>query len=569
MSLKTALCGALAVSALASSTGAQSLRVPQLSEAPEVTDSVELKLKDGTVRGHVTSLGVNRYLGIPFGTPPVGDLRWQPPQPVSSWSGVRDATEYSKSCAQKENAFDDFSKGFSEDCLYLNVWTPQEAPPAGDDGYAAMIFFYGGSWTTGSAMFPLYTGEALTVANNATVVISVNYRLAAFGFLAHDFLRGSDNSTGNFGLQDQRLAMQWVNDNAEYLNIDPKRIMIFGESAGAGSVSAHLVSHKSRGLFTRAAMESGPFADWTSDSLDDSVDRFTLFVNHTGCEMPPDDATAEQIADLQACMRSRNMTEVLQASDHLPGKGLTDWSPTVDGVEFTNYVQLLAAAGDIANVPVLFGTNKNEGTQFCNLHYTANETELDDYITYEFSSSNKSDVVQLLEQAYPVSDFHAHSFATAPWWAAAEMVGDAEMTCAARRTARFLNSLRGPDAAAAFVYYFTHELAAVPIIELASKEPFGVFHGSELALVFGAQELLLTEEEKDLSRKVREYWTNFAYSGDPNVPRGSNSSDLPNWPAHVLDTNLTMEINMDLAPISNLKSTRCDVWDSIGPIHPP
>jgi len=316
-------------------------------------------------------------------------------------------------------------------------------------------------------------------------------------------------------------------------------------------------------------MESGPFADWTSDSLDDSVDRFTLFVNHTGCEMPPDDATAEQIAHLQACMRSRNMTEVLQASEHLPGKGLTDWSPTVDGVEFTNYVQLLAAAGDIANVPVLFGTNKNEGTQFCNLHYTANETELDDYITYEFSSSNKSDVVQLLEQAYPVSDFHAHSFATAPWWAAAEMVGDAEMTCAARRTARFLNSLRGPDAAAAFVYYFTHELAAVPIIELASKEPFGVFHGSELALVFGAQELLLTEEEKDLSRKVREYWTNFAYSGDPNVPRGSNSSDLPNWPAHVLDTNLTMEINMDLAPISNLKSTRCDVWDSIGPIHPP
>lgn len=570
-----AACGALAAATTVAAGGlppTSLVSLPQIAE-PEVTGPIELELADGIVRGSVTSIGVNRFLGVPFGAPPVGDLRWQPPQPVANWSGVRDAQSYSKSCPQSENAFDDVS-GISEDCLYLNLWVPAGPPPPADEGYAAMIFFYGGSWTTGSAMFPLYSGEALTASNNATVVIAVNYRLAAFGFMASDFLRGSDNSTGNFGLQDQRLAMQWLHANAKFLNVDTDRIMIFGESAGAGSVSAHLVAHRSRGLFTRAAMESGPFADWTSDSLIDSAERFALFTNHTGCDVLAPGATPEQIAATQKCLRSKNMTEILDASRHLPGKGLTDWQPTVDGVEFTDFVQLLAAKGDIANVPVLFGTNQNEGTQFCSLHYDANESALDAYIDYEFSSSNVTGATDWIKAAYPVADFKKHSYATAAWWAGSEMVGDAEMTCAARRTARFLNIHRGSDPAAAYVYYYTHELAAVPIIELASKEPFGVFHGSELPLVFGQQELLLLPEEKEMSKMVRHYWTNFAYSGDPNTPRpgtesASSATALPNWPAHVMETNLTLNLAIDPTPIANLKGDRCDMWDRIGPIHPP
>jgi carboxylesterase type B len=226
-------------------------------------------------------------------------------------------------------------------CRYLNLWLPNRpAPPVGQ-GYSAMIFFYGGSWTTGSAMFPLYTGEALTVSSNATVVITVNYRLTAFGFLGSDLLRGDDNSTGNFGLQDQRQAMRWLRDNADLLHVDPARVMIFGESAGAGSVSSHLVSHRSRGLFTRAAMESGPFADWTSVQLDEGKQKFQMFCENLGCPMPPANASASspEAAQLRACLRSRNMTQVLDATKHLPSSGLVDWSPTVDGVEFTDDVR--------------------------------------------------------------------------------------------------------------------------------------------------------------------------------------------------------------------------------------
>eukprot|EP00756_Hemistasia_phaeocysticola_P005774 Hpha_TRINITY_DN13493_c0_g1::TRINITY_DN13493_c0_g1_i1::g.131171::m.131171/K01049/ACHE; acetylcholinesterase len=538
------------------------------SVLPWEEPKVSLKLASGEVRGRVTALGVQRYLGVPFAQPPVGPLRWEAPQPVADWEGVREAAEYSKSCAQEPNVFDDFS-GVSEDCLYLNLWMPDKpAPPAGEK-YAAMIFFYGGSWTSGSAMFPLYTGEALTLGNNATVVVTVNYRLAALGFLGSDFLRASDGSAGNWGLQDQRMAMRWVHANAEHLNVDTSRIMIFGESAGAGSVSSHLVSHRSRGLFTRAAMESGPFADWTSITLEEGRPRFSQFAAHLNCTLPASgvaaNATPAEIAEVQRCLRSRNLTQVLAGMKHLPSpEGLVGWSPTVDGVEFTADVQILGAQGDIANVPVLLGTNKNEGTTFVNLDKKANASDLDRYVVSQIDKS--AAITAEIEAAYPPSSFEKTLFASAAWWAASEMLGDAEMTCAARRTARDLTTLRGPDAAAAFVYWFTYELSLIPLLELVTEKPFGVFHGSELALVFCAEELLLEEKERALSKKVRQYWTNFAYSGDPNV--GRTDAGLPHWPAHVQATNLTLNLNMELGTISNLKASRCDLWDRVGPVHP-
>ena len=157
-----------------------------------------LALKQGRVYGAVDSIGVHRFLGVPFAEPPVGALRWQPPKP-RTWSGTRPAVEYSDSCAQSKNTFDDIAPG-SEDCLYLNIYMPAAPSTA---PRPCMIFFYGGSDETGSAMFPLYSGGNLVARTNDLVVVTVNYRLNAFGWLGGDALRGADNSTGNWGLQDQ------------------------------------------------------------------------------------------------------------------------------------------------------------------------------------------------------------------------------------------------------------------------------------------------------------------------------------------------------------------------------
>jgi carboxylesterase type B len=240
-----------------------------------------LKLPSGEIRGHKGLITGERYFyGVPFAQPPVGALRWEPPVQEAQWSGVRDARNYAPSCVQPPNAFTELSK-VSEDCLYLNFWLPSERKnPRPPSGYPVMLFFYGGSWTTGSAMFPLYSGKHLT--EDGVIAIAANYRLNVFGFLGSDRLRASDNSTGNFGIQDQRLAMQWVQRNAAALGADPTRVMIFGESAGAGSVSNHLVRKRSWGLFSRAAMESGPLADWTAVHIQHAETTFRC-----ACRLPP------------------------------------------------------------------------------------------------------------------------------------------------------------------------------------------------------------------------------------------------------------------------------------------
>jgi carboxylesterase type B len=175
-----------------------------------------------------------------------------------------------------------------------------------------MIFFYGGSWNQGSAMFPLYDGERLC-SQGDTIIIAANYRLNAFGFLGSDVLRGSDKSTGNFGMQDQRAAMEWVHNNAAALHADISSVMIFGESAGAGSVTNHLVHQRSFPFFTRAAMESGPFADWTAQNLSIATKRFNLLVEHAGCNKANSSGP-----DIVKCLHALNTSEVTAASHGLP-----------------------------------------------------------------------------------------------------------------------------------------------------------------------------------------------------------------------------------------------------------
>lgn len=530
-----------------------------------------LRLEQGTVAGALDRAGVHRFLGVPYAAPPVGELRWQPPKP-HTWTGTRPATEYSASCAQKKNAFDDLAPA-SEDCLYLNIFMP--ATPSSEPR-PVMLFFYGGSDETGSAMFPLYSGGNLVARTNDLVVITCNYRLNAFGWLGGEALRGVDNSTGNWGLQDQRQAIHFVRSNAEALGIDLGMFTIFGESAGAANTGAHLLSHRSRGLFTRAAMESGPpAAVWTSQTLARANARLGKLAKNVGCDNKIGD-------DLAACLRSKNTTEIM-AADHDLGDGsfpgLIDWSVVVDGVEFTDQLHNLVEQGgeNLAPVPVLLGSNRDEGSTFTHVSVTGNQTDYEAWLAHTLGA-NAAQMDQIL-RLYPSSRFLRTPHASPSWWASSAVLGDYALSCPSQRVAEYVQA----NGQASYLYYFDKKLALINAIEAADKKPLGVCHGSELVLVFGQDELLLDKAENELSAQVQTYWSNFARHGNPNPDatlrqlsgkfrNGSVVKGQIQWPAAFMDNHRNVSrvlgLGTPLRVLFDLKRPECALWKELGVIEP-
>ncbi len=234
----------------------------------------------------------------------------------------------------------------------MNIYVPANStPPAG--GYPVMLFFYGGSFTFGGASFPLYDGITDVALVHDVILATTNYRLNVFGYLAGDDLRAEspDGSVGNYGLQDQRAALKFLVDNAAAFGGNPKKITIFGESAGGASVSNHLVSPRSIGMFQGGIIESGSFSDWTAQSYNISRTRYPQVAANLGCSGAP---------NVLACMRAVNETTLL-AADHDLTQGQLEWSPVIDGVEVVGDPRALAAAGQIAPVPVMLGFNHDEG----------------------------------------------------------------------------------------------------------------------------------------------------------------------------------------------------------------
>ncbi|HEX8294386.1 MAG TPA: carboxylesterase family protein, partial [Pyrinomonadaceae bacterium] len=208
---------------------------------------------EGAGRG---ASGVRAFRGIPFAQPPVGELRWRPPQPAGKWEGVRAASKFGPRCMQHP-VFGDMnfrSEGMSEDCLYLNVWTPAKSAK---EGLPVLVYFYGGGFVAGDGSEPRYDGEGL--ARRGVVVVTLNYRLGLFGFLAHPGLSKESprKASGNYGLLDQAAALRWVRENIAAFGGDPRRVTVAGESAGSASVSAQMASPLSRDLIAGAVGESG------------------------------------------------------------------------------------------------------------------------------------------------------------------------------------------------------------------------------------------------------------------------------------------------------------------------
>ena len=443
------------------------------------------------------------FKGIPFAAAPVGPLRWKAPQPLKPWTGTLTATMFGPACMQDAT----FARIFgappetSEDCLYLNVWTP--AKTAGDK-LPVMVWIYGGGFVGGQTSVPMYDGSRL--AEKGVVLVSVAYRLGAFGFLAHpDLSRESGKGSGNYGLQDQIAGLKWVKTNVAKFGGDPDRVTILGESAGGIAVSMLAASPAAKGLFQRAISESGGNFGSARYRNEGGVNVPPLKVAETGGKAFLEKLGAKDITTARAIS-----AETIQKG---VGPGLaatTQFWPVFDGDVLPGDQYELYQARRFNDTPVLVGTNSDEGGLFVQGPVTSARFE-------EMVRSGFGKGADGILAAYPHAD-------------------DADASAAARNLMRestfawhtwawaMLQSDKGKNKA--FVYYYDHR---------TPQQPNGAGHGSEIAYVFrtlgapgaslGGPEVAPRQEDTKLSEVISSYWTNFAKTGDPN------GAGLAQWPA--------------------------------------
>jgi para-nitrobenzyl esterase len=301
-----------------------------------------VKTVNGILEGTYES-GIRVFRGVPFAAPPVGNFRWREPQPVKNWSGVRKADKFGPRAMQLP-VFGDMnfrSDGVSEDCLYLNVWTPAIT---GNEHLPVLVYFYGGGFIAGDGSEPRYDGESM--ARRGIVAITVNYRLGVFGFFAYPELtkESPHHGSGNYGLLDQSAALKWVQQNIAAFGGDPKKITIAGESAGSFSVSAQMASPLSKNIIAAAIGESGSLLGNPTSSLQDAEKSCTEFAKGIG---------AKTLAELRAIPAD----QLLQATANT---GYGRFPVTVDGYFFPKSPIEIYEAGEQAHVPLLVGWNSEE-----------------------------------------------------------------------------------------------------------------------------------------------------------------------------------------------------------------
>ncbi len=313
------------------------------AQTADVTMSLRVNTINGTVEG-IDESGIRTFKGIPFAQPPVGDLRWKEPQPVKNWSGVLKADKFGPRAMQLP-LFGDMnfrSNGMSEDCLYLNIWSP--AKTAGEK-LPVLVYFFGGGFVAGDGSEPRYDGESM--ARKGIVAITVNQRLSVFGFFAHPELtkESPHHASGNYGLMDQSEALRWVQQNIAAFGGDPKKVTIAGESAGSFAVSAQMASPLSKNLIAGAIGESGSLlALQPTTSLADAEKMGVQFATALG-------------ANSLAALRAMPADQILQATSK---PGAARFPVTVDGYFFPKSPAQIYAAGEQAHVPLLVGWNSEE-----------------------------------------------------------------------------------------------------------------------------------------------------------------------------------------------------------------
>lgn len=438
------------------------------------------------------------FKGVPFAAPPVGRLRWQPPMPAPSWSGVRKATEFGARCMQgriyEDMVFRDARP--SEDCLYLNVWTPAASA---DARLPVMVWIYGGGFQAGSASEPRQDGENL--AKKRVVVVSFNYRLGIFGFFSYPELTNESphHASGNYGLLDQVAALEWVHKNIAAFGGDPNNVTAFGESAGSISVSAQMASPLSRGLLKRAIGQSGAVFMLTPRT------RSVAETEQTG------DRFAKSLgASTLEALRAMSADQLLTATVKDRTAQYRFW-PNVDGYFFPERPSAIYAAGKQAHVPLLAGWNADEQDYSALLDKKAPTQENYAAKVRKKYGSHAEDVLKLYpgESQKQVKE------------SARDLAGDQFI---AYSTWKWLDMQLATGESPVYRYQFG-QAPPVP----AGEPDRGAYHSADIEYVLGTldwKHLPWTADDRKLSDMMSSYWTNFAKTGNPNGP------GLPEWPGY-------------------------------------
>lgn len=501
------------------------------------------RVESGLVIGSAAD-GINQFLGIPYAAPPVGALRWTPPKPYGSFAGhVLEATQFGNECAQPGGIG-------SEDCLFLNVYTPQSRSAEHVRGHhrlPVMVWIHGGGLTrAGSNLF-----DPSPLVKNGVIVVTINYRLGYLGFFAHPAIDAEGHLNGNYGLMDQQFALKWVRDNIAGFGGDPDRITIFGQSGGGLSVYAHLASPLAAGLFHRAIAQSGSYVNFQ--------DYFNFIVPLTVAEttgtllVPSGSAIAESVGctdQTASCLRSAPTSALVATEPRV--------YPFLDGVLLTQTLGAAFDNGQFNRVPVISGTNHDEWRYYVAVQYDLSENPILDSSTYNAAVTELwgplgSALVSSVLSLYPFAGYDSGG----------EALGasgtDGIFSCPARNAVRLLSRF-----VPTYAYEFNDENAppAQSLFGGLLTFPLGAYHAAELQYLFSGkpEDALflfgiptvppLSSAQQQLSAAMISYWTQFAKTGNPNW------SGAPIWSPYdatfdqfqsLIPPTPTVEANFDAA----------------------
>src|SRR5580692_8721823 len=498
-----------------------------VAAAPAVRASAPSGPVAGTANGAVQGVAngaVDEFLGIPYAAPPVGALRWQPPQPAASWPGVRDATQFAPHCPQVAGPFGQAST--SENCLFLNVFTP-----SGGGDHPVMVWIHGGALVSGESND--YDPTQL-VADGVTVV-TINYRLGALGFLAHPALADANGQSGDYGLMDQQAALRWVQRNIAGFGGNPHNVTVFGESAGGLSTLSQVASPQAKGLFEKAIVESGSY-NLTQTSLASAESAGEAFATKAGC--------ASQTA---ACLRSLPVSTILANED------TAGYTPNINSEVLPESLGTAFATGNFNRVPIINGTNRDEWRLFVAIsELEGNPVTASNYQSMISSTLGvPAAAAAVIAAEYPLSAFPSPSVALGA-------VGtDAIFACPAltidQSVSRYVPT---------FAYEFNDENAPENFLPPVSF-PYGAAHASEIQYLMdlptAAFPGTFSAQQQQLATTMKGYWTNFAKRGFPS------SFAAPFWPRF---NNLTESIESLVPPTPQTETDfasahKCAFWTAL------
>ena len=456
---------------------------------------------DGTVRGKAAAAG-EEFLGIPYAAPPVGALRWQPPRPPAPWPGIRAATSYAPHCPQPSSTFGLAST--SEDCLYLNVFTPATKAR----NLPVMVWVHGGSLRTGESND--YNPAGLV--QHGVVVVTINYRLGALGFLADAALASRPGGpSGDYGLMDQQAALRWVQRNIRGFGGDPAEVTLFGESAGGLSVLSQLASPGARGLFQRAIVESGTY-QLTQQPLAAAEAVGKAFAAKAGCASTGSASTGSastasastaSAKNVAACLRGLPVSTIVADEDPV------GYTPDVDGAVLTQSIKTALARGQFNRVPVVIGTNHDEYRLFVAVfQFLGQRVTATNYQSMIASTLGVSAAIAgKIAAQYPLSRYPS------PPVALGAVGTDAIFAC---------HALTADESLARYVPTYAYEFNDENAPELFLPPvgfPYGAAHASELPYLFSqttiSRPIGLSAAQQQLAAAMKQDWTNLAKTGIP------------------------------------------------------